>query len=58
MEMNRMRGIMMLAAAGIAIYKGWKIHFGPHAVLAYGLGALAIGLALWHLTRNASRPRR
>jgi hypothetical protein len=56
--MNRVRGIMMLAAAGIAIYKGWNIHFGPHAVLAYGLGALALGLALWRLTRNASRPRR
>jgi hypothetical protein len=50
--MNRVRGIMMLLAAGIAIYRGWKIHTGHHALMAYGLGALALCLALWHLTRK------
>jgi hypothetical protein len=47
----------MLLAAGLAIYQGWKIHTGEHAVLAYGLGVLALGLAVWHLTRQAPRPR-
>ena len=41
----------MLLAAAIAIYRGWKIHTGHTAWLAYGLGALALGLAVWHLTR-------
>jgi hypothetical protein len=50
--MNRVRGIMMLLAAGIAIYRGWKIHTGHSALMAYGLGALALCLALWHLTRK------
>lgn len=47
----------MLVAAALAIYKGWKIHTGETAILAYGLGALALVLAVWHLTRKADRPR-
>jgi len=53
----------MLIAAALAIWKGWQIHRGETAVLAYGLGALALAVAVWHLTRNApaarpqSRPR-
>jgi uncharacterized membrane protein len=50
--MNRLRGILMLAAAGVAIWKGWKIHTGSHAWLAYGLAAAAIGMAVWHMTRT------
>jgi uncharacterized membrane protein len=55
--MNHLRGIVMLIAAGIALYRGWKIHTGHDAVLAYGLGALALGLAIWHLTRSAPQRR-
>jgi len=47
----------MLVAAGVAFYRGWKIHAGHEALLAYGLGALALGLAIWHLTRSAPRRR-
>jgi|GEM_PF-1123368 len=52
--MNRMRGIIMLIAAGIAFYRGWKIHSGPHAMLGYALGALALSMAAWHMTRKDS----
>jgi hypothetical protein len=55
--MNHFRGIVMLAAAGIALWRGWKIHAGPYAWMAYGLGLVALGLAAWHLTRRADRPR-
>jgi hypothetical protein len=55
--MNHVRGIAMLLAAGFAVWKGWKIHSGPHAWMAYGLAALALGLAIWHLTRPADRRR-
>ncbi len=44
----------MLLAAVVATWKGWQIHRGENAVLAYGLGAIAFVLAVWHLTR-ASR---
>ncbi len=49
--MNHVRGMLMVVAAAIAFYRGWKIHTGHTALLAYGLGALALGLAVWHLTR-------
>ncbi|MFZ0746765.1 MAG: hypothetical protein WAM85_20335 [Terracidiphilus sp.] len=55
--MNRVRGILMLVAAGIAFYRGWKIHTGHTALLGYGLGVLALGLAVWHLTRKPPQPR-
>lgn len=47
----------MLLAAAVAIWKGWEIHHGETAVLACGLGALALALGLWHLTRKAPAPR-
>ena len=46
----------MLVAAAIAFWKGWQIHHGETAVLAYGLGAVALALGVWHLTRKAPRP--
>ena len=47
----------MLAAAGVAIWKGWQIHRGETAILAYGLGAIALALGVWHLTRKAPERR-
>lgn len=47
----------MLIAGALAIWKGWEIHRGEMAVLAYGLGALAVAMGVWHLTRKAPRPR-
>jgi len=55
--MNHFRGMLMLVAAGVAFYRGWKIHTGEYAVMAYVLGALAVGLAVWHLTRSAPQRR-
>jgi hypothetical protein len=56
-HMNQFRGVLMLLAAGVAFWRGWKIHTGHTALLAYGLGALAVGLAIWHITRKPDRPR-
>ena len=47
----------MLVAAAIAFWKGWQIHHGESAVLAYGLGAMALALGVWHVTRQAPRAR-
>jgi len=47
----------MLLAAAVAIWKGWQIHRGEPAVLAYALGAFALALGLWHLTRKAPARR-
>jgi hypothetical protein len=50
--MNHVRGFVMLLAAGFAVWKGWKIHSGTHAWMAYGLAAAALALGVWHLTRR------
>ena len=55
--MNHARGIVMLLAAAVAFWKGWQLHRGETAVLAYALGALAFSLALWHLLRKPPRQR-
>jgi hypothetical protein len=55
--MNHFRGMLMLVASVIAFYRGWKIHHGPAALMGYGLGVLALGLAVWHLTRSAPQRR-
>jgi len=49
--------MVMLLAAAAAIWKGWQIHRGERAMLAYGLGALALALAVWLLTRKPPQPR-
>lgn len=57
--MNRIRGIVMLLAGAVALWKGWQVRHGETALLAYGLGVLAFVLGLWHLTRREppARPR-
>jgi hypothetical protein len=57
MRVNRIRGIVMVLAAVVAMWKGWQIHRGETAMLAYGLGALALVLGVWHLTRKEPRAR-
>jgi hypothetical protein len=49
---NFFRGVLMLLAAGFAVWRGWKFHHGMYAWMAYGLAAAALGLAIWHLTRK------
>ena len=53
--MNPVRGVVMVVAGAVAIWKGWEIHRGETAVLAYGLGAMALLLGVWHLTRERRR---
>ena len=56
--MNHFRGIMLLVAGGFALYQGWRIHTGNHALWAYGLGVLAVAVGVWRLTRREDRPLR
>jgi hypothetical protein len=46
----------MVAAAGIAFWRGWQIHAGRYAWMAYGLGAVALMLAAWHFASARKRP--
>jgi hypothetical protein len=57
LHVNLARGIMMLVAAALALWKGFQIHRGEMALMAYGLGILALALGIWHLTHRASQRR-
>ncbi len=57
-QVNRIRGVVMLLAGAVAVWKGWQIHRGEQAMLAYGLAVLALAIGVWHLTRKAPESRR
>lgn len=53
--MTRIRGIVMLLAGCFALYEAWRVLSGHRALLAFGLGIVAIALGVWHLTRKTPR---
>jgi hypothetical protein len=55
--MNHVRGVLMLLAAAFATWRGWQIHHGKYAWMAYALAVGALGLAVWHLTRKPDARR-
>lgn len=50
--MTHFRGILLLVAGVFALYQGWRIHTGQHALWAYGLGVLAIAVGIYRLARK------
>ena len=55
--MHRVRGVLMLIAACVAFWQGWRMHRMHSGWAAYGLGVLALALAAWHLSRKPHQPR-
>jgi hypothetical protein len=53
--MNHLRGVMLLAAGGFALYQGWKIHTGTHALWAYVLGVLAVSIGVWRILHGQDK---
>lgn len=54
--MSAFRGVLMFGLGLFALYRGWTIHTGERAWLAYGLGLLAIALGVWRLLRRPDKP--
>ena len=54
--MNAFRGVLLFALGVFALYRGWLIHTGSKAWLAYLLGIVAIALGVWRLLRNPDKP--
>ena len=54
--MSAIRGIILFGLGIFAIYKGWTIHSGQKAWLAYGLGLIAVALGVWRLLRRENKP--
>jgi hypothetical protein len=55
--MEKVRGLAMLIAALLAGWKAWILPNGPSRWGACALLVLALGMAIWHLTRKPG-PRR
>jgi uncharacterized membrane protein HdeD (DUF308 family) len=51
-DVNRVRGIVMLLAGCFALFEAWRMLTGSRALLALILGLVAIALGVWHLTRK------
>jgi heme exporter protein D len=47
----------MMVAAAFGFWRGWQIHHGRYAWVAYGLGVSALVLAVWHFVEGARRTR-
>ena len=56
-HMNRIRGVLMVMAACVAFWEGWRLRSTHFALSAVGLGVLALALGLWHLLRKPPMPR-
>lgn len=54
--MNQVRGVIMILLGGFALYQGWTLHTGQRALMAYGLGVVAVGVGVWRLTRKPPQP--
>jgi len=50
--MNQVRGIILVGAGVYALYAGWRIHTGQHALFAYALGALSLAVGIWRILRK------
>ncbi len=55
--MDQVRGVIMIVLSGFAFYQGWTIHTGDRAMLAYGVGVLALAVGAWRLMRKPPQPR-
>jgi len=53
--MDHIRGVILIAAGGFALYRGWTLHTGQRALMAYALGVLALALGAWRITRKPDR---
>ena len=54
---NPVRGILMIVASAFAFWRGWQIHHGRYAWMAYGLGVLALALSAWHFIHGSRNSR-
>jgi uncharacterized membrane protein HdeD (DUF308 family) len=56
--LEKFRGILLIAVSIFALYKGWIFHTGPHAMLAYVVGTLALAVGIYRLLHKSAWPRR
>lgn len=55
--MQPLRGFVLVVLGAFAMWRGWAIHAARSPWPLCGLGALAIALGAWHLTRRPDKRR-
>ena len=55
--MGPFRGVILILFGVLALYRGYTLHAGQRAWIAYALGGAALALGAWHIIRKAP-PRR
>ena len=55
--MGPIRGVILIIFGVLALYRGWTLHQGAPALLAYALGALSLAIGGWRVTRSTARRR-
>jgi hypothetical protein len=53
--MGPMRGVILIIFGILALYRGWTLHAGASALLAYALGAVSLAIGGWRVTRRTAR---
>jgi hypothetical protein len=53
--MNQVRGILYIGVGAFIAFRGWRIHHGVWSWASYGLGAAAIALGCYLLSRRGRR---
>jgi hypothetical protein len=55
--MGPVRGFILIMLGLAALVRGFTLHGRPNTGLAFGLGAAALALGVWHLTRKPAARR-
>jgi Na+/H+ antiporter NhaD/arsenite permease-like protein len=50
-----MRGVVLILFGVLALYRGWMLHGGERAWIAYGLGVIAVAIGVFHIARSRSQ---
>ena len=53
--MGPIRGVILIIFGILALYRGWTLHAGRQALLAYALGVLSLAIGGWRVTRGTAR---
>lgn len=48
-NMGAIRGVILILFGVLALYRGFTLHSGNGAWMAYALGAAALALGIWHI---------
>jgi hypothetical protein len=55
--MGPMRGVILIIFGILAVYRGWTLHAGLQALLAYALGVVSLAIGGWRVSRRTARRR-